>query len=56
MWVLARVIHSGNGYREPTKATVLDTCAFKELFNHCPWKSVQVWKDGRYQYALCEKG
>ena len=56
MWLLARVIHSGNGYREPTRATVLNIRAFEELFNHLPWRSVQVWQDGRYQYALCEKG
>jgi arsenite methyltransferase len=56
MWLLASVIHSGNGYREPTKATVLSPAAFKELFNQLPWKSVRVWQDGRYQYALCEKG
>ena len=55
MWLLASVIHSGNGYREPTRATVLNFRAFEELFNHLPWKSVRVWRDGRYQYALCEK-
>src|SRR5947208_6639691 len=32
MWLLASIIHSGNGYREPRKATVLDTGAFSELF------------------------
>lgn len=56
MWVLASVIHSGNGYREPKMATVLKTRAFEELFSHLPWKSIRVWRDGRYQYALCEKG
>jgi len=56
MWLLARIIHSGNGYREPTSATVLSEHAFVELFNTAPWKSVRVWRDGRYQYALCEKG
>lgn len=56
MWVLASVIHSGNGYREPKKATVLNTRAFEELFQSLPWRSVRVWRDGRYQYALCEKG
>jgi ubiquinone/menaquinone biosynthesis C-methylase UbiE len=56
MWVLASVIHSGNGYREPKKATVLTIRAFEELFRSLPWKSVRVWRDGRYQYALCEKG
>jgi ubiquinone/menaquinone biosynthesis C-methylase UbiE len=55
MWLLASVIHSGNGYCEPTRATVLSRRAFEELFNGLPWKSVRVWRDGRYQYALCEK-
>jgi arsenite methyltransferase len=55
MWVLARVIHSTNGYREPKKAMVLRQNAFSELFRQQPWKSVHVWQDGRYQYALCEK-
>ena len=55
MWLLASVIHSGNGYREPTRATVLNFRAFETLFIHLPWKSVRVWRDGRYQYALCEK-
>jgi arsenite methyltransferase len=56
MWLLASVTHSSNGYREPTKATVLGADAFKELFHQLPWVSVRVWQDGRYQYALCEKG
>jgi arsenite methyltransferase len=55
MWLLASVVHSGNGYREPRKATVLTTDAFAKLFRQLPWKSVQIWQDGRYQYALCEK-
>ena len=55
MWLLARVIHSTNGYREPKKATVLRRNAFSGLFRQQPWKSVRVWQDGRYQYALCEK-
>ena len=56
MWLLASVIHSGNGYREPTRATVLSTTAFEALFQQLPWKSIRVWQDGRYQYAVCEKG
>jgi arsenite methyltransferase len=56
MWLLASVIHSGNGYREPKKATVLKTETFAELFRRQPWKSVRIWQDGRYHYALCEKG
>jgi ubiquinone/menaquinone biosynthesis C-methylase UbiE len=55
MWLLARVIHSGNGYREPKKATVLSNDAFTDLFRQQPWKSVRIWQDGRYQYAVCEK-
>src|SRR5438067_12011484 len=55
MWLLASVIHSGNGYREPRKATVLKTEAFSGLFRQLPWKAVRIWQDGRYQYALCEK-
>jgi arsenite methyltransferase len=55
MWLLASVIHSGNGYCEPRKATVLKTEAFANLFRQLPWRSVRIWQDGRYQYALCEK-
>jgi ubiquinone/menaquinone biosynthesis C-methylase UbiE len=55
MWLLASVIHSGNGYREPRKATVFTPEAFSDLFRQLPWKSVRIWQDGRYQYALCEK-
>jgi ubiquinone/menaquinone biosynthesis C-methylase UbiE len=56
MWLLASVIHSENGYREPKKATVLKPDTFSKLFRQLPWKSVRIWQDGRYQYALCEKG
>jgi arsenite methyltransferase len=55
MWLLASVSHSGNGYREPLKATVLSDDAFENLFRQQPWKQIQIWRDGRYQYALCEK-
>jgi ubiquinone/menaquinone biosynthesis C-methylase UbiE len=56
MWLLARVMHSGSGYCEPMIATVLSVRAFEGLFNQLPWKSVHIWRDGHYQYALCEKG
>jgi arsenite methyltransferase len=56
MWLMDSVIHSGNGCLEPMTARVFNIRAFKNLFNHLPWKSVHVWRDGRYQYALCEKG
>ena len=55
MWLLVRVIHSGKGYREPKRATVFEKDAFVGLFREQPWKSVRVWQDGRYQYAVCEK-
>ena len=55
MWLLASVTHFGNGYREPLKATVLSDKAFENLFRRQPWKQIKIWRDGRYQYALCEK-
>jgi hypothetical protein len=55
MWLLAGVMHSGNGYREPQKATVFSASAFENLFMAQPWKQIKIWQDGRYQYALCEK-
>jgi len=55
MWLLAGVMHSGNGYREPQKATVFSASAFENLFTAQPWKQIKTWQDGRYQYALCEK-
>jgi ubiquinone/menaquinone biosynthesis C-methylase UbiE len=56
MWMLASVTRYGNGYREPRKASVLSQAAFKRLFATQPWKEVRTWQEGRYQYALCEKG
>ena len=55
MWVLARLTRLKNGYREPSRATVLSACEFKNLFATQPWRQVRTWQDGRYQYALCEK-
>jgi arsenite methyltransferase len=56
MWMLASVTRYENGYREPRKASVLSRAAFQRLFATQPWKDVRTWQDGRYQYALCEKG
>jgi len=56
MWMLAILTHYGNGYREPRRASVLSQRAFKNLFATQPWKRVSTWRDGRYQYAMCEKG
>jgi ubiquinone/menaquinone biosynthesis C-methylase UbiE len=55
MWVIAGLTRMRNGYREPRKATVLSSRAFKGLFASQPWSRVKTWQDGRYQYALCEK-
>ena len=56
MWMLASMTRYDNGYREPRKASVLSQPAFRRLFATQPWKDVHTWQDGRYQYALCEKG
>lgn len=56
MWLLVGLIPSRNGYREPHKATVFSADAFANLFPAQPWKKIKTWQDGRYQYALCEKG
>jgi arsenite methyltransferase len=56
MWMLASVTRYENGYREPRKASVLSQASFKRLFATQAWKDVRTWQDGRYQYALCEKG
>lgn len=56
MWLLAGVTGMNNGCREPRQATVLSSAAFKQLFASQPWRKMRTWQDGRYQYALCEKG
>jgi arsenite methyltransferase len=56
MWLLVGLIPSGNGYREPYKATVFSSKGFANLFATQPWKKFRTWQDGRYQYALCQKG
>ena len=56
LWLLATVTHFRNGYREPTRARVLSTREMNRLFATQPWRKIETWRDGRYQYALCEKG
>lgn len=56
MWTLAGLTHFKNGYREPTRAKVLSTREMNRLFASQPWRNMDTWQDGRYQYALCEKG
>jgi ubiquinone/menaquinone biosynthesis C-methylase UbiE len=56
MWLLARLTHFHNGYREPTRVRVLSTREMNRLFATQPWRKIETWREGRYQYALCEKG
>jgi ubiquinone/menaquinone biosynthesis C-methylase UbiE len=56
MWLLAGVTRFKNGYREPSKAKVLSPCELDRLFATQPWRQMKTWREGRYQYALCEKG
>jgi arsenite methyltransferase len=56
MWLLAGLNRSRNGYREPYKATVFSAHAFENLFPTQPWENIRIWREERYQYALCEKG
>jgi ubiquinone/menaquinone biosynthesis C-methylase UbiE len=56
MWLLAGLTHFHNGYREPTRARVLSTREMNRLFATQPWQKIETWREGRYQYALCEKG
>jgi len=56
MRVLASVSGQANGCREPSTVTVFPIQVFERLFRTQPWQTVRVWQQGRYQYALCEKG
>jgi arsenite methyltransferase len=56
MWLLAGLTRVKNGYREPTRARVLSAREMNRLFATQPWQKIETWRDGRYQYALCEKG
>lgn len=55
MWLLAGLTHFKNGYREPSHARVLSIREMNRLFATQPWRKIETWRDGRYQYALCEK-
>ena len=56
MWLLARLTHFNNGYREPARARVLSLREMNRLFATQPWRKIETWREGRCQYALCEKG
>jgi len=55
LWLLATLTYFRNGYREPSRARVLSTREMNRLFATQPWRNIETWRDGRYQYALCEK-
>jgi ubiquinone/menaquinone biosynthesis C-methylase UbiE len=55
MWLLAGLTHFNKGYREPRRARVLSLREMNRLFATQPWRKIETWRDGRYQYALCEK-
>jgi len=56
MWLMAALTGMNSCCREPRKAKVLSGPDFKGLFASQPWRQLKTWQDGRYQYALCEKG
>jgi hypothetical protein len=56
MWLLAGLTHFKNGYCEPSRARVLSMREMNRLFATQPWRRIEIWREGRYQYALCEKG
>ncbi|MBV9010268.1 MAG: class I SAM-dependent methyltransferase [Verrucomicrobia bacterium] len=56
MRLLARLSGYWGEYREPTNATVLSRDQFRALVKTQPWAQVDLWRAGRYQYAVCQKG
>lgn len=56
MWLLAGITNFKNGYREPSRARVLSALEMDRLFASQPWRTMKTWQEGRYRYALCEKG
>ena len=56
MRVVASVSAQANRCREPSAVTVFSAEHFERLFRTAPWREVRVWQNGRYQYALCQKG
>ena len=56
MWLLSRFSSIPAGkYREPQQADVMSGAEFTGLVNSQPWGSVEVVRDGWYQYAVCAK-
>jgi len=59
LWLLANVARligrAPATYREPARATVLETSEFADLLNSQPWAEVRQWHDCCYHYAVCRK-
>ena len=55
MWLVARLTGARHAFCEPRTANVLDLGSFEKVFFSQAWAQVKVWRDGRYQYALCER-
>ena len=56
LWLLAAVTRRANIYLEPAKPRVLSSGQMHRLFATQPWKQMNIWQEGRYHYATCEKG
>lgn len=56
LWVTATFSRRQRVCREPKRANVFKRSDFEKVFQSQPWRTVRIWRDGRYQYALCEKG
>ncbi len=59
MWAVAGITSAVNRrhawYREPVTPTLLTLDEFTGLITSQPWKTVRIWVDGRYQYAVGTK-
>ena len=56
MWLLAKLTSfSRVPYIEPHKVKTMSEADFEGLLASQPWQDVKMVRDGRYQYAICEK-
>ncbi len=59
MWLLAGVLallgDPPRAYQEPASICVMTDAELDALISTQPWGTVRRWRDGRYQYAVCEK-
>ncbi len=57
LWLMRAADRLGGmpGKPAPTRCEVLSHGQFHTLIGGKPWSKVEIWRDKRYQYALCEK-